>query len=296
MIDFAAVPAMGFFETLVDSWEGGVGLRSMLEMLLVAPVVGALGVWVTVSRLSYLAESFSHSLLPGTVAAGLIGLPIVAGAPVAAAVCASALGYLLARRHKFTIGRDSAIAVVVTTMLALGIAIALIPSSPPRLQELLFGNVLGVTSLDLLLTASLAALALIGLWIFHRNLMLTVFDRQTAHSLGVSARSADTLLLVLIAIAVTVAVQGLGNLLIAGLLLAPASAASQFASSVRQAFLLATSFAATAGVGGLYLSYYAKTAVGSSICLTALSIFVVTRLAATRYRTTLPVTDTGSDL
>ena len=295
MTNGAAISVFGFFEILVAPWEGGVGLRSMLEMLLIAPVVGALGVWVTLSRLSYLAESFSHSLLPGTVVAGLIGLPIVAGAPVAAAVCASALAYLLARRHRFTIGRDSAVAVVVTTMLALGVAIALLPDAPLRLQELLFGNILGITNLDLALTASLAALAILGLWIFHRNLALAVFDRQTAHSLGVSTRLADTLLLVLIAIAVTVSVQGLGNLLIFGLLLAPASAAAYFADSMRRAFLLATLFAAFAGVGGLYVSYYAETAVGSSISLTALSIFVVARLAAMHFRPALPSTNAGSD-
>ncbi len=282
MTNGASISVFGFFEILVAPWEGGVGLRSMLEMLLIAPVVGALGVWVALSRLSYLAESFSHSLLPGTVAAGLIGIPVVAGAPVAAAVCAAALAYLLARRHRFKIGRDSAIAVVVTTMLALGVAIALLPDAPPRLQELLFGNVLGITDLDLALTASLAALALLGLWIFHRDLALAVFDRQTAHSLGVSTRLADTLLLVFIAIAVTVAVQGLGNLLIFGLLLAPASAAVHCTYSLRRAFILATLFAAFAGVGGLYVSYYAETAVGSSISLTALSIFVVVRLAAMR--------------
>ncbi len=280
MTDAAAISMGWLTDFLIEPWDSGVGTRSMLEMLLIAPVVGFLGTWVTLSRLSYFAESFSHSLLPGTVVAGIVGLPILTGAPVAAGVCAAALAYLLARRHRFSIGRDSAIAVVVTTMLAIGVAITLVPSAPPRLQELLFGNILGVTNLDLALTAALSALALLGLWAFHRDLALTVFDRDSAASLGTSVKKADAVLLALIAVAVTVAVQGLGNLLIAGLLLAPASAAAYFSRRLHRTFLLATAFAALAGVGGLYVSFYAETAVGSSIVLTALLVFIIARLAA----------------
>lgn len=279
MTELAGITAFKLVEVLIEPWGSGAGLRSMLEMLLIAPVVGPLGVWITLSRLSYFAESCSHSLLPGIVAAGMIGLPILAGAPVAAIVCAAALLFLLARKR--AIGPDSSVAVVVTTMLALGVAVSFAPSATPRLQELLFGNILGVTDLDLALTASLSAVALLGLWAFHRQLALTIFDRQTARSLGAGTGAADAALLALIAVAVTIAVQSLGNLLIVGLLLAPASAAQLLAGRLSHAFLLATFLAALAGVAGLYISHYAETAVGSSITLAALLVFVIARLVAT---------------
>lgn len=289
MTDLAIFSGHRFLEILSGPWAGGVGTKSMLEMLLISPVVGVLGVWVTLSRLSYMAESFSHSLLPGTVVAAAIGLPIIAGAPVAAAVSAAALAWLLVSRQKLKIGRDSAVAVVVTTMLALGVAVATLPAAPPRLQELLFGNVLAITSLDLALTTSLAALVMLGLRVFHRDLTVSVFDREAALSLGVSTKFADLLLIAFIAAAITVAVQGLGNLLIAGLLLAPASAAAHLTRKLQSTFILATAFAAFSGVGGLYLSYYAEVAVGSSICLTAILIYVVARLArpSLAYRVTV---------
>lgn len=260
------------WHTLSDPWRTSISLRAFAEMLLIAPVAGSIGTWVSLGQLSYAAESFSHALLPGLVAAALLGIPLLAGAPAAALVTIALLAFVMDRRN---VGRDTAVAVVVTSLFAAGVVLALLPGSLPRLQELLFGNVLGVSDLDLALSAALVAATLIALWRFHRGLVLTTFDRSSAPSLGGNEVGATVALVALIGAAVTVAVQALGNLLVASVLLAPAAAAVLLRVRLLATIALASLLAAVSGVGGIYFSYYAEAAVGSSICLTAVAIFFV---------------------
>src|SRR4051794_4064181 len=118
-------------------------------------VCGPLGFWVLSFRLSYAAESLAHGLLPGLVAAALIGVPLLGGAALGVAAAAALIA--LAARDERT-GADTATAVVVSGALGLGALLALSPSAPQRLDELLFGDPLAVANGDL--AASRACLSL----------------------------------------------------------------------------------------------------------------------------------------
>jgi ABC-type Mn2+/Zn2+ transport system permease subunit len=163
------------------------------------------------------------------------------------------------------IGRDTAVAVVVTTLFGGGALLALSPSSPPGLQGLLFGDVLGVSDTDLALAAALAGLVVVALRLLHGRLLAVGFDRLSAPGLGVRPLVIDAALLVLVALALLVAVQGLGNLLVVAVLVAPASAARLVARRMGPMMAASAAIAVLAGAGGLYLSYYASTAAGASI-------------------------------
>jgi len=102
------------------------------------------------------------------------------------------------------------------------------------------------------------------------------FDRVNAKALGARPLLADVALLVLLAAAILVAVQGLGNLLVVSVLVGPAAIARRLASRMAPMMLLAAAVAVLSGVAGLYVSYHARTAAGASIVvvLTALYILV----------------------
>ena len=119
----------------------GIELRAMLELVLAGGFCGALGFWVVSERLAYSAESLSHGLLPGLVLAGLADAPLLLGAAGGAAV-AAALIALAARDPRA--GTDTGTAVAVTGLVGLGSLLALAPEAPQRLEELLFGDPLGV--------------------------------------------------------------------------------------------------------------------------------------------------------
>jgi ABC-type Mn2+/Zn2+ transport system permease subunit len=258
--------------TLSDPWADPVGRRALLEVALLGVSGGALGCWIVFYNLSYSAESLAHALLPGLVIAALTGLPLLLGG--AAGLLVAALAIALAGQVP-AIGRDTAVAVVVTTLFGAGVLLALSPSTPPGLQGLLFGDVLGVSDTDLSLAAGLAVIVVGALALLHARLLAVGFDRLSAPSVGVRALVVDLALLVLIALALLVAVQGLGNLLVVAVFVAPASAARLVVRRMGPMMATSSLIAVVAGVGGLYLSYYAGTAAGASIAAMLVAAYLL---------------------
>jgi ABC-type Mn2+/Zn2+ transport system permease subunit len=247
--------------------------RALLEVTLVGVCGGALGCWVIFYGLSYASESLAHGLFPGLVAAALLSLPLVLGA--AAGIMVAALSVAIASRIP-GVGRNVAVAVVVTSLFGLGVLMALSRTSPPGIQGLLFGDVLGATDADLILSGALAAAIVAALWLLHGRLLAVGFDRTFARSLGLSPALADAAVLTLLAGAILVGVQGLGNLLVVAVLVGPAATARQLSSRMLPMMALSVAIAVLAGAVGLCLSYYAGTAAGASIA----TAFVAAYLAA----------------
>jgi ABC-type Mn2+/Zn2+ transport system permease subunit len=249
-------------DPLLDPLREEFMRRALAEVLLIAVAGGALGCWTVFYGAAYAAESLSHAIFPGLVAAALLGIPLLAGA--SPAIAAAAVAIALVGRVQ-GIGRDAAIGVVVTGMFGAGALLALSPDSPPGIQSLLFGEILAPSDADLALAAALAAGIVLTLGLLHWRLLAVAFDRSSARSLGTSATAADALVLVLLAAAVLVAVQGLGSLLAAAALVGPAATARTFARRVRPMMVAATLIGACAGAVGLYASYYGALAAGASV-------------------------------
>jgi ABC-type Mn2+/Zn2+ transport system permease subunit len=267
-----SVVLSGVWHDLVVPWEQAIDRRAFLEVVLLGLTGGALGCWIIFYNLSYAAESLAHALLPGLVAAALLGFPLILGGAAGLAVAALAIA---AAARTPAIGRDTAIAVVVTALLGLGALLALSPATPAGLGELLFGDVLGVSDTDLLLAGGLAVAVLAALTVLHGRLLLVGFDRLTAAALGVRPGPVDAALLLLVAGALLVAVQGLGNLLVIAVLVGPAASARAVTHRMAPMMAVAAAVAVLAGIAGIYLSYYARTAAGASIAAVIVGVYLV---------------------
>ncbi len=252
---------------LTDPFSTGIMQRALLEALILGLACGPLGVWILLLRRAYAAESLSHAMLPGLVVAALVGAPLILGA--AGGVLAAAAGIALVARRG---GGDVGVAVVVSGLFGLGGMLALAPETPPRLGELLFGDLLGVTTGNLIAAAALAAAVLVALAVAYRSLAVTAFDRGSAHALSVNAPRTDLGLLILLAITTVAAVQGLGNLLLIALILAPATAALSLTRRLPAALTTAAGLAALAGAAGLLVSYRLEIAAGASVALCAVAL------------------------
>ena len=255
---------MDALDLIVDPLRSGIWRRAALEVVLLGGICGALSFWVTSYRLSYPAESLAHGLLPGLVLAALAGIPLVLGG-LGGVALAAALVALAGRDPR--VGSDSATAVVVTGMFGLGALLALSPEAPPRLEELLFGDPLGVSDTDLLSAAGLAVGGAGALAALHRPLCTVAFDAAGAGALGVRPGAVRLGLFMLLAVAVAVAVQGLGSLLVLAVLVAPAVAVSRRARTPASAMASGAVVAAAAGLAGLYASHHLGTAAGASVAL-----------------------------
>jgi ABC-type Mn2+/Zn2+ transport system permease subunit len=249
---------------LLDPLRSGIDRRALLELALVGGFCGALGFWVVTERLAYSAESLSHGLLPGLVLAVLAGAPILLGAAGGALVAAALIAFA-ARDAR--IGPDTGTAVAVTGLVGLGALLALAPDSPQRLEELLFGDPLGVSDGDLVAAAVLAALGGGALVLLQRPLSALAFDAEGAAAIGLRPALLRLVLLLLLAAAVAVAVQGLGALLVLAVLIGPPLAIRRHARSPARAMLAGAAVAVLAGVVGIEVSFHGHSAAGATVAL-----------------------------
>lgn len=284
MLDVVTVASV--VDTLVDPWRSGIMQRAAIEVLLLGIAGGLLGCWIVWGGLSFSAEALPHAMFPGLVGAALLGVPLVLGGAVGLIV--AALLIAVASRIR-TLDRDTAISVVFTSLFGLGVLLALAPDTPAGVSELLFGDILGLTTGDLLVAAGLTVVVVAALVVLHPRLLAVTFDREAARVLGIRLGATDTLLIVLIAVATLICVQALGNLFVAAILVAPAAVARLWGRRVVPSMALAVVVAILCGFGGLYLSFYANVAAGASIAgITVLVYLLAVAGASVRERTRRP--------
>jgi ABC-type Mn2+/Zn2+ transport system permease subunit len=262
---------------LADPWSGEIMRRAFAEVALLGIAGGAIGCWIVLNELSYGAESLPHAMFPGLVLAAIGGAPLLLGG--AAGLLVAAIAIAVASRTP-RIGGDSAVAVVITALFGLGALLALSRATPAGIQGLLFGDILGLTTADLLAAAGLTLVVAIGLRVLHTRLLIASFDRTTAAALGARPALTDMALLILLALSVLVAVQALGNLLVVALLIAPAAAARLVARRMVPMMALAVALAIACGVAGLYASYHLRTAAGASIAATMVIVYLLVAAGA----------------
>jgi len=262
-------------DVVVDPWREAFMQRALLELILLGVVGAGVGAWILFYELAYSAESLAHALFPGLVTAALLGLPLLVGGAAGVSVAVTAIALV---RRVPTLGADTAVGVVITSLFGLGVLLALAPSSPPGIGALLFGDLLGVTREDLVASALLAVAAGVALVGLHRPLLVVGFDRTTSRAFGARPLLVDLALLALVALAIVIGVRALGNLLVLALLVGPAATARLLVRRMTRLMALAAAIAVGASIAGLYLSYYASVAAGASVALVTVGAYVAALL------------------
>jgi manganese/iron transport system permease protein len=252
-------------------------LRGMAAAILVGIVCAVLGTYVVLRGMAFFGDALAHAILPGIAAGYLIGggarEPLFWWALLTAVVSSLGIG-AISRSAK--IKEDTAIGILFAGMFALGIAlISSVRSYSVDLAHFLFGDVLGVRSQDLLLTAIFSGLALLVVFLFYKEFMVLAFDQVLAATLRLPVRLLESMLLVLIAVAIVVSLQTVGVALMVAMLVTPAATAFLLTRRLPVMMILAAVFAAFSGVTGLYLSYYLNLASGAAIVLTCTALFVM---------------------
>lgn len=242
----------------------------LVAAVLVGVTCATLGVYVVLRSMAFIGDALAHTVLPGLVAAYLLGLNLLGGAVVAGVLTALGIGWLSGRG---TLKEDTAIGVTFTGMFALGILLMSTADSFRDFTHMLFGNILGITPTDLVLICGLALLVLLVLFLFHKELELTSFDPVQARAIGLKPDVVRYGLLVLLSLTVVAGIQAVGVVLISALLITPAATASLVTRSLPRMMLISALVAVFAGTTGLYASYYLNVSSGAAIVLACTACF-----------------------
>jgi manganese/iron transport system permease protein len=246
--------------------------RALVAAVFVGLVCSVLGCYVVLRSMAFLGDALAHAVLPGIALAYLAGVDLLAGALVAALLVALGIGFL--SRHG-AVREDTAIGILFAAALSLGVLlISTTGSYATDLTHILFGNVLGVSTNDVWLTAGLAMAVLAAVGLLYRELLLASFDPVLAHMLGRRPNVVLLVLLVLLALTIVVSLQTVGVGLVAALLVTPGATASLLTRRLPAMMAVAALVGVLSSVVGLYLSYYLDVASGAAIVLTATALFV----------------------
>lgn len=250
-------------------------VRGLVAAILVGVVCAVMGTYVVLRGMAFLGDALAHAILPGIAVGYLVGNgarePLFWWALISAILSSLGIG-AITRSTK--IKEDTAIGIIFAGMFALGVAlISTVRSYSVDLAHFLFGDVLGVRANDLWLIAIFGGVVILMIIAFYKEFMVLSFDPILAATLRLPARLLETLLLVLIAITIVVALQTVGVALMVAMLVTPAASAYLLTKRLPVMMGIAALIASISGVAGLYISYYLSIASGSAIVLTCTGIF-----------------------
>lgn len=263
-------------------------VRALVAAIIVGVVCSVLGVYIVLRGMAFLGDAMAHTILPGVVAAFLLGWPLAVGALIMGVVTALGIGVLTERT---SLKEDTAIGVIFAGLFALGVAmLSLRGNYSIDLAHFLFGNLLGVSTADLILTAALGAAVLLLIFLFYKEFLVLSFDPLLAETLRLPTKFLNYLLLILIAVTIVVALQVVGVALMLAILVTPAATASFLTRRLPSMMAVSAVIGVFSGVVGVYASYYLNIPSGPAVVLVATLIFLVVLVAAAvRQRRGVPV-------
>lgn len=267
---------------LLEPFALGFMRRALAGCLALSIAGPPLGVFLVLRRMSLSADVLQHGILPGVALGALAGglsLWAMGLGGFAAGLAVALLGGWLARSAGAR--EDSQLAGVYLIALALGIAIVS-ATSGLDMQHLLFGSVLAVDDPALFLMAGSASVAVIGLAVIWRPLVLESFDPDFLRASGGRGALWHLAFMALVVLCVVGGFAALGTLMSVGLILLPAIAARHWAAGLAGQVAAAVVLAVLASLVGLLLAFHGDLPAGPAIVLTAGGLWVASLLAGRR--------------
>jgi manganese/iron transport system permease protein len=266
---------------LLDPMTYGFMQRGLVAAILVGVVCAVMGTFVVLKGLAFIGDAVSHAALPGLVIAFMLGIPLYIGGAVAAVGTAIAIG-AVARRGGLRF--DTAVGVLFAGTFALGILLfSTIRNYTTDLFSYLLGNVLGITTTDLLAIALLGAIVLGIVSVLRKELLYATFDPGGAGASGLPVPALEYLLLALLGVTIVVSIQAVGIVMVVAMLVTPAATAQLLVVRFDRMIAVSILVASASAVVGLYLSFYLNVASGASIVLVETVVFLGTLVFSPRH-------------
>ncbi len=249
-------------------------LDALVAAVLSGIACGIVGTYIISRRMVFLCGGITHASFGGIGIAYHFGLNPIGGALVFAVLSALGIEWASAKGR---IREDSAIGIVWSVGMALGLLfIFATPGYAPNLMSFLFGDILTVSSYNIIALAVLVGVLLLVMMLFSRPIIYSSFDREFARSQGVRADAILTLMTILTSIAIVLSIRIVGIVLLLSLVTIPPVIAGCFTKSYTRIALLASIFAVLGNVCGIYVAWKMDFPVGATtIILLAIALFIV---------------------
>jgi manganese/iron transport system permease protein/iron/zinc/copper transport system permease protein len=247
--------------------------HGLLAAALVGAICGLIGVYIVLRNMSYIGHGLSHAVFGGAVVSYVMSWNFYLGAGLWGFVSALIINALAKKKR---LGADAVIGIVTTASFAIGVAlISRVRKFTRNFEAALFGNILGVTTDDLIVVAVVAVASGLIVFVLYKQLLFTTFDPEVAKVYGVPTDWIDTAFALILAATVIVSMQVMGVMLLVAAIVIPATTARLLTHDFHRLVFLSVGIGVLCGVGGIYLSVHLNASSGATIVLFASAIFAL---------------------
>ncbi len=264
-------------QLLIEPLQYGFMQRSLLVAIVVGIICSVVGSYLMVRRLAMLGDAISHSLLPGLAIAFALGINIYVGAFIAGVLSTVIIAWIHTRSP---IKEDAAMGIVLSSFFASGITLITLIQRDNKidLNHFLFGNILGVSSGEVRDTCIIAAIVILAVVAFYKELLFYSFDPLGAQAAGLPVNGLNFGQMVLISLTVVASMKTVGVVLVLALLITPSATAYLLVPRLHQVMLLGAGLGVVSSISGMYLSYYYNIPSGPAIVMVISGLFFMALL------------------
>ena len=250
--------------------------NGFVAALVIGALCGFIGVYVVLRRMSYIGHGLSHAIFGGAVLSYVWNVNFFIGGGIWALLSGILIHGISRRRW---VGADAAIGVVTTSSFALGVAIISTHRSFTRnIEAALFGNILGITPLDLGIVVIISLVVFAVLYLIRRPLLFATFDPEVASAYGIATGKIDLLFITLLAVTVLASTQILGVTLVAAAMVIPPVIGRYLTQRFQTLLIASPLLGALCGAVGMFLSFYFDISSAATIVLTAAVLFIAVEI------------------
>ncbi len=263
-----------FLEIMSEEWA----IRALVASSLVGLTCGVIGCFMVLRNMSLIGDALSHAILPGIFVAfvlvGYSSFGFFSGTLIAALISAVAITWI---QENVRTKNDAAIGIIFTFMFSLGvIGISYLNNKEGvhlDLKDFLFGNILGVSNEDLVITFFVAIYSIGSIALFYRYLFISTFQPTIASTMGISVKLIHYFLMLLLSFAVVAALRTVGIILVVAMLITPAAAALLLSARLKHVLVLSGFFGLLSAILGLASAVVFNTTPGPAMCVVATMIY-----------------------
>jgi iron/zinc/copper transport system permease protein len=257
-------------EFLIEPLKYDFMVRALITAFLSGIMLSVLGSFTINKNMGFMADAMAHATLPIIAVGVFFGFSISSlGAP-AAIIIALLLGFIIKNTN---IGEDTSIGIVFSSFFALGFVLISVLDVSINLEDLLFGQILAVSTLDVFIIFGLSSVVLSTLFFFFKQILFYSFDPIGAQVRDLNVTFLNYLFLIILSLSIVGSLQTVGIVLVLSMLLIPAAAAKLVSQTFVKSIKISAFFGGVASVAGLYLSYYFNLPSGPTMSLVASGIF-----------------------
>ena len=247
--------------------------NAILAGILVSFASGIIGSLIVVNRMVFLAGGIAHTAYGGIGLAIYFGLPIFLGASIFSVAAAILMAFI-------TLNQKDKIDIFIGLIWAVGMALGIIlvdltPQYNVDLMSYLFGSILAVSNEDLLYMGILLIFTIFIILRFYREILAISYDSEYAKLKGINVKFFYTLILVLSALNIVIAIKVVGLILVIALLTIPIYIAQKLVNSLATMMFLSGVLASVFTFIGLWLSYTYDITSGASIILVSAVLLIL---------------------